>query len=69
MNITDGMLRMLKKKVELDAGYNNITLRSGKRTGRGLKSEVDMSDGDIELLIENMAKEILKLRREIKRLS
>lgn len=68
--ITDKLLRSLKKNVDLDAGYNNIALRAGKvLTIKTNLREVEMFDRDIEVLIEEMAKEIIKLRKEVKRLS
>jgi hypothetical protein len=58
MEITDKVLRAIKKDAKLDAGYNNITLRA---------KEFDISDGDIEELLKQMALELLDLRREYRK--
>ena len=65
--ITDAMLRLLKKNPKLDAGYNNITLTAGKQVG--LKSELDLSDDDIEKLIQRISRELLRARRELRKKS
>lgn len=57
--LTDTMLRKMKKRVELDAGYNNISLILGK------DQDHSYSDGEIEVIIQRMARELLRLRKQV----
>lgn len=58
--LTDTMLRKMKKRVELDAGYNNISLILGK------DQDHSYSDGEIEVIIQRMARELLRFRKSRK---
>lgn len=60
-------LKKLASFVEIDAGWNNVSLFAFEKQKEG--RILELTDGQIVELIQSMAKEILRLRKEVKRLS
>jgi hypothetical protein len=67
IRLTEKALRKLTDSVELDAGYNNITLRAFERSDK--KDVLELCDGEIEELLNVMASRILRLQREVRKMS